>query len=120
LHKYTYIHLAILARSPSSTVAKTAQHAKSSIDSHLFRRPVGVNGAHSLGGVRAAFRLLALLVGLVDGDGVPGRAVGHARLLGRDLALLVGVGLGEAGLGGRGLYLLISYECSVSEGEEVV
>jgi len=66
-------------------------------------RPVNINGAHGLGSVRAALRLLALLVGLVDGDGVPGGAVGHALLLGRDLALLAGVGLGEARLGGRAL-----------------
>ena len=69
----------------------------------LFRRPVGVDGAHGLGGVGAALRLLALLVGLVDGDGVPGGSVGHALLLGGDLALLGGVGLGESGLGGRAL-----------------
>ena len=69
----------------------------------LFLRPAGVDGAHRLGGVRAALGLLALLVGLVDGDRVPGRGVGHALLLGSDLALLGGVGLGEARLGGRAL-----------------
>ena len=70
----------------------------------LFLRPVGVNGAHRLGGVGAALRLLALLVGLVDGNRVPGRGVGHALLLGGDLALLGGVGLREARLGGRALF----------------
>ena len=70
----------------------------------LFLRPVGVDGAHGLGGVRATLGLLALLVGLVDGDRVPGRSVGHALLLGGDLTLLGGVGLGEARLGGRALF----------------
>jgi len=70
----------------------------------LFLGPVGVNGAHSLGGVGAALGLLALLIGLVDGDRVPSGAVGHALLLSSDLALLSGVGLGEARLGGRALF----------------
>jgi hypothetical protein len=69
----------------------------------LFLRPVRVDGAHRFGGVRATLRLLALLVGLMDGDRVPGRGVGHALLLGGDLALLGGVGLREARLGGRAL-----------------
>jgi len=77
----------------------------------LCCRPAGVDGAHGFGSVRTALGLLALLVGLVDGDGVPGGAVGHALLLGGDLALLAGVGLGEARLSGRTLCSL-SVTCS--------
>lgn len=77
----------------------------------LFLGPVRVNGAHGLRSVRAALGLLALLVGLVDGDRVPGGGVGHALLLGGDLALLGGVGLGEAGLGGGALYDLLGAFC---------
>ena len=73
------------------------------VSCRLFPGSVGVDGAHGLGRVGAALRLLALLVGLVNGDGVPGGGVGHALLLGRDLALLGGVGLGESRLGGSAL-----------------
>jgi len=60
----------------------------SSAGSHrLFLGSVGVNGTLRLGGVRAALGLLALLVRLVDGNGVPGLGVGHAALLLRDVAL---------------------------------
>lgn len=69
----------------------------------LFLGPVGVDGAHRLGSVRATLRLLALFVGLVDGNRVPGGGVGHAGLLGGDLALLGGVSLGETRLGGSAL-----------------
>ena len=39
---------------------------------------------------------------------MPGRGVGHALLLGGDLALLGSVGLGEAGLGGSALEDVVS------------
>lgn len=69
----------------------------------LFLGPAGIDGAHRLGSVRATLGLLALLVGLVDGDRVPSGGVGHAGLLGGDLALLRGVSLGETRLGGSAL-----------------
>jgi hypothetical protein len=105
LHRYTYIHLAI-QQEPFSSTIKSLNYSStdSTLVCRLFLRPVRVDGAHRLGSVRAALGLLALLIGLVDGNGVPGRSVGHAGLLGRNLALLVGVGLGEARLGGKGLY----------------
>jgi hypothetical protein len=57
----------------------------------LFGGSVGVDGALSLGSVGAALGLLALLVRLVDGDGVPGLGVGHAALLLGDVTLEVEV-----------------------------
>jgi hypothetical protein len=53
----------------------------------LFGGSVGVDGALGLGSVGAALGLLALLVRLVDGDGVPGLGVGHAALLLGDITL---------------------------------
>jgi hypothetical protein len=100
LHRYTYIHLAIQQEPSSVQPNRSTAHEQILIWSYrLFLRSVNVDGAHSLGSVRATLGLLARLVGLVNGNGVPGGAVGHALLLGGDLALLVGVGLGEARLG---------------------
>jgi hypothetical protein len=53
----------------------------------LYRGSVGVDGSLGLGSVGTALGLLALLVRLVDGDGVPGLGVGHAGLLVGDVAL---------------------------------
>jgi hypothetical protein len=101
------IHIYILqfCKSPLPAIVKSLNNSFTNLTlvCRLFLRPVGVNGAHGLGGVRATLRLLALLVGLVDGNRVPGRSVGHALLLRGDLALLGGVGLREARLGGRAL-----------------
>lgn len=105
LHRYTYIYISHSCKSPLPGAVNPLNNSSTdfTLVCRLFLRPVGVDGAHRLGSVRAALGLLALLVGLVDGNGVPGRGIGHALLLGGDLALLGGVGLGEARLGGRAL-----------------
>jgi uncharacterized membrane protein len=79
-----HIYISQSCKSPLTATVKPLNNSStdSTLVCRLFLRPVGVDGAHSLGGVRAALGLLALLVGLVDGDGVPGGAVGHALLLG--------------------------------------
>ena len=101
-----HIYISPSCKSPLPGTVKSLNNSStdSTMVCRLFLRPVGVDGAHRLGGVRASLGLLALLVGLVNGDRVPGRSVGHALLLGGDLALLGGVGLGEARLGGRALF----------------
>lgn len=101
-----HIYISQFCKSPLPATVKSLNNSFTNLTlvCRLFLRPVGVNGAHRLGGVRAALGLLALLIGLVNGDRVPGRGVGHALLLGGDLALLGGVGLREARLGGSALY----------------